>query len=90
MGIEHIEILEKSRHDIRTGYKIYTCNTIPRTPAGIEILNMIHKSLEGCHSVDIWLYDTHGIELDARQAQQYRVKWIEWMIEGWKAKEGMV
>jgi hypothetical protein len=87
MSTEHISALQRARDSIKDHRVYYVCNALPNTKAGRHIEEAITESLGGYASVRDWLAGEHGIQLDLDQARVYRLAWIDWMIEGWRAQK---
>jgi len=98
MSQKHVEELERAKDRIMKHECKYICDALRLKEPDIytpyiyynavatEIKKEIDKAIENKFSVSEWLYDVYGIELTLDEQREYRMQWIDRMIEYWKDK----
>lgn len=90
----HIEVLEAARERIANRDNTYVCialldvmqGSLKSKLAGKHVRDMIRESLNGHSYVGLWLEEAIGQDLREINMREYRLAWIDWMLEGWKIK----
>lgn len=90
----HIEVLEAARERIARRDADYVCiaiwdimqRSLKLKLAGKHIRDMIRESLNGHNYVELWLEEAIGQGWREINMREYRLAWIDYIIEGWKIK----
>jgi hypothetical protein len=88
------EALLIAREKILTGESRFVCLALPLNMTGLEVRLRITEAISPYKTVIGWLIANHqpwcercvGWYQGDRFDRAYRIAWIDWMIEGYKAK----
>lgn len=86
----HVDALMKARYLVANGIFEHVCNALKDvgTSAAMEVVERIGRAIAPHYTINEWLEEEQGVPenqaYDDPLMTTYRLRWIDWMIEGYK------